>query len=80
MGNSFYYTAQGRRIITQRHYVNYMDTRNYYLLTYGKTEGKRSNPLPTPDGEPTTRPTTYMASIYQNEDKFMSQTPGSGVR
>jgi hypothetical protein len=70
---------KSRKIITQRHYLNYMDTKNYYLLTYGKTDGKRAVGLPTPDGAVISKPLSYRATMFHNEDKFMPPTPGSGV-
>lgn len=63
----------------QRHYTNPMDTKNYYLLTYGQTLGKRATAQPSPDGNNPIRPTSYKATIYKENDKFMSQSPGSGV-
>ncbi|MCL2040038.1 MAG: type IX secretion system sortase PorU [Bacteroidetes bacterium] len=67
-------------IYLQRHYLNYMDTKNSYLLTYGKAEGKRANPIPQENETTTSKPTTYKASIFVEEDKYMPGTMGTGLQ
>ena len=72
---------QGNTVLfkRQRHYRNYYDNRNYYLLTYGKTEGKRAIQTPTPAGEVKYKPTSYRASLFVNEDKFMPKNQSMGL-
>ena len=67
-------------IYLQRHYLNYMDTKNCYLLTYGKSEGKRAIPIPQENETTTSKPTTYKASIFSEEDKYMPGKIGSGLQ
>ena len=75
--NSF--IRMGSTVYLQRHYVNYMDNRNYYLLTFGKTDGKRAVPIPTESAQTTSKPTTYKASIFKEEDKYMPGLFGNGL-
>ena len=76
--SGFHYNNAIRR---QAHYLNYMDSRNYYLLTFGKTEGKRAHTSvePYPDAEIKYKPELYTASLFLNEDFYMPQQPGVGV-
>ena len=74
--SGFYYDNSIKR---PRHYLNYMDTKNYYLLTFGKTEGKRSTGSNVPDGEVKYRPELYTASLFFHEDLYMPAQPGFGV-
>ncbi|MDR0927531.1 MAG: type IX secretion system sortase PorU [Ignavibacteria bacterium] len=73
---AFEYDAK-RKI--QRHYNNYYDTKNYYLLTYGKTDGKRAIPHTTPTDNVKYKPTSYRASLFHEEDKYMPLEPGGGL-
>lgn len=77
MGNTITHNSESSSL--QRHYTNPMDTKNYYLLTYGQTPGKRHAAQPALPGDNPIRPTSYKATIYKENDKFMSQSPGSGV-
>ena len=74
------FATGGNLVYLPRHYLNFYDTRNSYLLTYGKTEGKRAIPIPQENETTTYKPTTYKASIFVEEDKYMPGMMGSGLQ
>jgi hypothetical protein len=73
------FSIGGPPINLQQHYLNFMDTKNYYLLTFGKTGGKRAIPIPEVNESTTSKPTTYKASIFHEEDRYMPSQFGTGV-
>lgn len=60
-----------------KHYLNYMDKYNYYLLTFGGIDGKRA--VSQEVEEPTTySPEFYIASIFSEDDIIMPSLWGNG--
>ncbi len=62
------------------HYLNDMDNNNYYLITYGGSEGKRAAPMPNPEAEAQYKPVYYMASLYHEKDNLMPSEQFGGGR
>ena len=60
------------------HYLNYMDNSNYYLLTYGKSNGKRAKASEEISKATSYKPDYYIASYFFEEDLTMLSLWGSG--
>ncbi|MBX3043832.1 MAG: type IX secretion system sortase PorU [Candidatus Kapabacteria bacterium] len=60
------------------HYKNFYSDKNYYLITWGGTNGKRAEGIPNPDGEILFKPTNYIERVFVDEDIVNAHNLGGG--
>ncbi|MFA6571618.1 MAG: type IX secretion system sortase PorU, partial [Bacteroidota bacterium] len=60
------------------HYINNYSVNNYYLLTFGGSDGKRATADTVPAGTVESRPLVYTHRIFLEEELFTSFKTGSG--
>lgn len=63
--NGFAYNNSTNQI---EHYINHYSIYNYYLITYGGSEGKRAVETQIPDGSPVHFPKTYTERTFFEEE------------
>lgn len=67
-----------KRENTIKHYKNFYSDKNYYLITWGGTDGKRAKALENPQDEIKNKPNTYIERVFYDEDIVNPYTPGAG--
>jgi hypothetical protein len=61
-----------------RHFINVFSTKNYYMLTFGGSQGKRQIPVENPQGTPVNTPNTYIQRVFFEEELNNAIGGGSG--
>jgi len=61
-----------------KHYINLYSDKNYYILAWGGSQGKRAEAKASPTGETVNYPTSYIHRIYFEEELNCAFSGGSG--
>ena len=60
------------------HYINHFSTSNYYILTWGGSDGKRAKSIAPPQGVVQNRPSTYIHRVFEEEELVNPYSVGGG--
>ncbi len=63
--NGFEYDSESKEF---HHYINHYSLYNYYLLTWGGSDGKRAAAVPPPSDAPDHKPNTYIERVFFEEE------------